>query len=638
VRFSHEIREEFEVTEAPSGGKTRQALLGNEACARGAYEAGVRLAIGYPGTPTTAALAYLLDRHKHELRAEWAINEKVALEVAAGHSWAGKRSFVALKMSGLNVAADSLLSVAASGTRGGLVVLVGDDPGVHYGMVEQDSRLYARLAVLPMVEPATPDEAKELTREAFEVSEASEAPVLVRLTTTTAGTFGPVTFSEPLRLERAATLPDDLARYTKAGSEACRSQHADALARMEKAAALFDRWNVYAPGSSRLGIIAGGSVWPYLQECLGRRSGGKFHTLRVTVAHPAPEDKIRTLLSQCDRVLVLEELETVIEDAARALAARGGPEILGKREGLLSEVGDFDLDLVEQAFSALEGKSPQPHERGMESDLAAWAPRTPTFCAGCPHRSTYAALHAAIRQLGHDPKDVLVAGDIGCTILGMNPPYSLCRTEVAMGASIALAQGFAYAGVATPVVAAIGDSTFLHAGIPALINAASRQVNLTVIVMDNRCAAMTGFQATPSSDTAGDDVVPNPVDLAELSRAAKVRRVRRILPYFHRRLARSLVEAMTSPGVNVVIAEAPCVARRRPLAPGPFSVVEGRCRGLDGCRPSCVGATGCPAIERREDGTARIAPDRCLGCGLCASICPEKAISRGLFGLWRRRR
>ncbi|TLN17411.1 hypothetical protein FDZ71_06310, partial [bacterium] len=285
------------------------AILGNEASARGAFEAGARLSTGYPGTPATAAIEYLLANHKSDLRVEWSVNEKVALDVALGHSWAGQRSYVALKMSGLNVALDSLLSAVASGTRGGLVVMVGDDPGVSYGMVEQDSRLFAKASAMPCVEPDGPAEAKELTFAAFGASESCGAPIMVRMTTGTANMRGPVNFEQTTRLRQKSSLPDDLEKFTKVWANSCREQHRAAMGRLAEVGALLDRFNTLQMGSERFGVIAAASSWSYLEEFLRGNLKGKLTTLKVVTANPLPEEKIAKVLESCDKVLIIEELE-----------------------------------------------------------------------------------------------------------------------------------------------------------------------------------------------------------------------------------------------------------------------------------------------------------------------------------------
>jgi indolepyruvate ferredoxin oxidoreductase alpha subunit len=620
----------------PSPESHRTTLLGAEAAARGALEAGARLAVGYPGSPVTPALEYLLELAPSGMRVEWALNEKVALEIAAGHSWAGQRSFVAFKMSGLNVASDALLSVATSGTVGGLVVYVGDDPGMRYGMVEQDSRLWAQLAWLPMVEPGSPQEARDLVLAAFDASELAEAPVLVRATSTTANTLGPVAVAEPRRESRQGQVPFDLGRFTKAGAERCLRQHARALERLAHAAEVLDPWNELRLTDSELGIVGGASSWAYVEEALAAGAAGDARpsTLRVAVVNPPPEKRILELLRACRRVLVVEELEPHLEERVRSLASglASPPRILGKRDGLLSPVGDLDPEAVAGALAALAGRAPEPAGDTAETAAPApWAPRILSFCPGCPHRSTYTALEAAIRRAGYDRERVAVAGDIGCTILGMNPPHNLCRTEVAMGSSIALAQGFAYANTGAPVVAALGDGTFFHAGIPALLNAACQGVNLTVLVLDNGYAAMTGCQPSANNYRGERGSAPNPLSIEELARAARVRRVRKAFPYFQRRLTRVLADALRSPGVDVVIAEAPCASHLPRRTVVPYRVRPERCQGVKACSPSCLERVGCPALELDEaSGLAVIDTARCQGCGLCSGECPRKAIKRDL--------
>lgn len=609
-------------------------LLGSEAVARGAYEAGVRIVAGYPGTPATPAIEYLIGARDEDLKAEWSINEKVALEIAIGASWAGQRAFTAMKMSGLNTALDSLLSLATSGVRGGLVIMVGDDPGAYYGMVAQDSRHIARLAMLPMLEPSTPEEARTMTREAFEVSERLQVPVLIRQTTTTAAVRAVVNLDKPRRSKIKSTLPDDLMRYTKAGRKACLAQHSDTLKRLSEAGLELDHLNVFTRGTSRLGIIAAGSVSSLVLEALEDKPGLDPSLLVAATVNPLPDSKIAALLECSDSVLVVEELSPIIEERVKAICHTIGKAVKVAGKSLLPETGDFDSEIISRAISLTLGETPKEYPPPLALD--AFVPRKSNFCPGCPHRSTYSALKKAIQELGLDPKNVMVTGDVGCTILGMAEPYFLCKTELVMGASISMAQGFAAAGIDTPVVAAIGDSTFLHSGIQPLVNAIDGGVNLTVIIMDNNYAAMTGYQPTiPSPDKPGGRPSANPV-IVQLAEAVNASKVTAISPYFHSKLKKHIKKALTQKGVNIIICQAPCVAKNPPKTVIPCEVNSSRCKGPPACRLECLRLTACSAIETSETcQTASIDRKRCIGCGLCADACPLGAISRNL-GFWRR--
>lgn len=608
-------------------------LLGSEAVARGAYEAGVRLAAGYPGTPATPAIQYLIDIKGGDLQAEWAVNEKVALEMAIGMSWAGQRAFTAMKMSGLNTALDSLLSLATSGVRGGLVIMVGDDPGVHYGMVAQDSRHIARLAMLPMLEPSTPEEARIMTREAFDVSERLEVPVLIRQTTTTAAVRAIVNLEKPRRAKTKSSLPNDILRYTKVSRKACLAQHSSTLKRLAEAGSDLDSLNVLTKGSPKLGIIAPGSVWHYVLEALDERPGLEPGLLAVALVNPLPDAKIAALVESSQTILVVEELSPIIEERVKAVCHTLGknPKVIGK--SVLPETGDYDADLIRRAISIALGEPPAEIPR--PPSLDEFTPRRSNFCPGCPHRSTYSALKKALLELGLDPKNVMVTGDVGCTIIGMAEPFSLCKTELVMGASIAMAQGFAASGIDTPVVAAIGDSTFLHSGIQPLLNAADSGVNLTVLIMDNNYAAMTGFQPTvPTEGRTGVRTSANTA-ITELARAVKAARVTALSPYFNGKLKKQIKKALTSKGVNVIVSQAPCVAKNPPKTVIPLEVSASRCKGAPVCRLECVRETVCSALEINETANkASIDKKSCIGCGLCAEACPHRAIARN-FGFWR---
>ncbi len=615
---------------------SKKLLTGNEALALGALHAGARVITGYPGTPSTGAIESLLANQPPDVYVEWSTNEKVALEIAAGAAWAGQRALCTMKMSGLNVASDSLYSVAYSGVVGGLVIYVADDPGVSAGMCEQDSRGFALLADLPLLDPSSVAEAYQFTRLAFDLSEAVGTPVLVRLVTAIAHASAPVEVGEPAPLpEREPQLLRDIARFTKAGAAICMQQHQDLIARLEKAG----RWIREAGLNSLqiattgrgLGIIASGVVNAYLEEGLeiATRLGLDPRTvsvLRVRAPHPFPSDEVRTLLQHVDTMVVLEELEPHLERGVYVEAHRLGftGRIVGKLDGTLERVGEYDVRHVVRGIAVARGLSIPLNlfVAGTEAERLA-APRPITVCPGCPHRGTFLAINRAIRRAGYRRDQVMVTGDIGCTILGMNPPFDTVWNEVAMGASIGLAQGYVHAGVKTPVIATIGDSTFFHAGIPALINAVQHAVPLTVIIMDNGWTAMTGMQVNPG--TAEDFQPPGGrrVDIARLVPALGVEHFFIVDPFNLDETTAAIQQALTLPGVKVVLSRQECAiqAQRRGRRAGAVRVVPENCNL---CK-LCIMLTGCPAIDLGTEAVV-IDPALCYGCGLCAQVCNRDAL------------
>ncbi len=536
-----------------------------------------------------------------------------------------------MKMSGLNVAADAFLSVQYSGANGGLVLYVADDPNVYYGMVEQDSRHYARLAIAPMLMPATPQEGLDFTRLAFKLSEEIGRPVMIRGTTTLANTSELVILGEKESIQRKPTFEFNIAKYAKAGPLACVRQHQDTLAALNRFGALTGDLNPLDLNGSKVGVIATGVTWKYLQEVLYRDHLDPS-TLKVEAVHPLPTRKIKALLSRVDTVIVLEELEPLIEEAV--LALRGDLDhrvkVVGKIEGPLSLTGDYDVEVIASALRGVYGR--RVHRRTVPKKMAKQAhslkvKRLNTFCVGCPHRATYYALNQAIEKLGYRQNEVIVTGDIGCTILGMNEPFQSCWTEISMGSSISLAQGFKYAGIEKPVVATIGDGTFFHGGIPALLNASHHRTNLTVLILDNHWASMTGMQPHPGTRDPACGENKAVIQIEEIVRAGGVKSVSRVNPFQIKRMIETVTEAMCSADISVVIADAECAIRRvRGKTTRSLKVKGGQCVGLDACEHSCIAVLACPALERGQDGKAFINPDTCIACGLCHHVCPHGAI------------
>ena len=612
-----------------------EIVTGSEALALGALRAGVKVVTGYPGTPSTGALTRLLKMDLPGRHVEWSTNEKVAFEIAAGVAWAGHRALCTMKMSGVNVAYDSLISIAYSGVNGGLVIYVADDPGVSAGMCEQDTRGFALMSDLPILEPATVAEAYDLVQIAFDLSEKVGTPVFVRLVTAVANSHAAVEIEAPVPpADREPILERDIAKYTKAGSLICLNQHRDLIARLDKAAAILDGLdlNRLCLSSKRggLGIVAAGVANAYLDEGLETASEYGLDLedvswLAVRASHPFPVGQVRRLLGHCDTILVLEELEPYLERGVIVEAHRAGFEgrIVGKLDGPLSRLGEYGLgQVVEGLACALDLTLPPTLFQGSTEAESLAAARPITVCAGCPHRGTYLAIDRALRKLRLKRDQVMVTGDIGCTILGMNPPFDLIWNEVSMGASISLAQGYVHGGVTTPVIATIGDSTFFHGGIPGLINAVQHQVPLTLIIMDNGWTAMTGMQVNPGTAT-GFQPGGRQVDIAKIIPALGVEHFFEIDPFELHEAAATIQEALTLPGVKVVLARQECAiqAVRYGRAAGTVRVDAEKCNL---CK-LCIIQTGCPAIELGEEAIV-IDPGLCDGCGLCADVCNLDAL------------
>ena len=618
----------------------KKILTGNEALALGALRAGVKVVTGYPGTPSTGALASLLTMHLPGRHVEWSTNEKVAFEIAAAASWAGHRAMCTMKMSGVNVAYDSLISIAYSGVNGALVIYVADDPGVSAGMAEQDTRGFAIMSDLPMIEPTTVAEAYDLTPVAFELSERIGTPVFIRLVTALANSHAVVEVDDPLQPpDREPLLERDITKYTKAGSLICLNQHRDLIARLAAAGDAIGELGLnqlsLSPAPGALGVLVAGAATSYLDEGLeiAARYGfdpERVSRLEIKASHPFPADLARQLLAYCDAIVVLEELEPHLEKALLLEAYRTGfsGRIVGKLDGTLGRVGQYDVSHVVKGVAAALGLNiPEDLFQGTAEAESLAAARPITVCSGCPHRGTYMAINQALRKLRYKKNDVMVTGDIGCTILGMNPPFDTVWNEVSMGASLGMAQGYVHSGVKTPVIATIGDSTFFHGGIPGLINAVQHQVDLTLIIMDNGWTAMTGMQVNPGTALPFQGASGKQVDIAAIIPALGVEHFFAIDPFDLAESTAVIQNALTLPGVKVVLARQECAIQvvRRGEAAGKVRVEAEACTL---CK-LCIIRTGCPAIDIGE-GTIVIDPDLCYGCGLCADVCTFDAIVKEL--------
>lgn len=617
---------------------TRRILTGNDAVGLGALRASVRVVTGYPGTPSTEALASLLAQDLPGRHVEWSTNEKVAFEIAAGAAWAGRRALCTMKMSGLNVAYDAVVSIAYSGTNAGLVVYVADDPGVSAGMPEQDTRGFALMTDVPMLEPSSVEEAYRLTQTAFELSEAIGGLVFVRLTTAIAlthavvdvapgeapggATAGGVSPGEaPGRRAGLAESGDpilerNIAKYTKAGAAICLAQHEQLLVRLARA----EEW-LHERGLHRLmlgkkggvGIVVVGPPAAYIEEALAAAGLGdaEVSVLHAASTLPFPAAEVRELLAHCGSVLVVEELEPHFERALVLEAHRAGfpGRIVGKLDGTPSRSGEYTHEEVMRGLAAATAPGRLPGASGLGEPSATIlpstalpAPRPITVCAGCPHRGTYMAIEAAIRKARLRKDEVMVTGDIGCTILGMNPPFDLLWNEVSMGSSVSLAQGYVHAGIKTPVIATIGDSTFFHGGIPGVLNAVQHRVPLIVVVMDNGWTGMTGMQVNPGTAEA-EQKGGRRIDLAELIPALGVDRFAVSDPFDLAATTQILTEFLKEPsGVRVLLARRECAiqAGRRGVREAAVRVDHAKCVL---CK-RCIQVTGCPALGCSAMGVA----------------------------------
>jgi indolepyruvate ferredoxin oxidoreductase alpha subunit len=570
-----------------------QLLSGNEAVARGAWEAGAVVGLGYPGTPSTETLeAFAL---LPDIRAEWAPNEKVALEVAAGVSMAGARSLVTMKHVGANVAADPLFTLAYTGVRGGVVLLVADDPGMHSSQNEQDSRNWGPFARVPVLEPSDSAEAREFTMAAFEISEQYDVPVIVRSTTRIAHSKGLVTFQESRVSRSLPEYESDPAKWLMLPANArVRRRSLDdrvvALHEMAEDTPL----NRREMRSLELGVITSGVSYQYAREAKPDAS-----VYKLGVSWPLPWRSLIEFAAECERIVVIEEADSYLLDSVHSLGIdachpAGMPEYGELSPGkVASALGRREPDVRE----AIEGL---PH-------------RPPLMCPGCPHRGVFYHLRRV---------KAIVTGDIGCYTLGAAPPLRAMDSCVCMGASIGMAHGLAIAGVESsrPVVGIIGDSTFAHSGITGLAHMTYNRGGGTIVILDNRITAMTGHQGNPMMGRTlmGEDSVE--IDVDALCGSLGIDHVVEADPHDLAETARVLDEETSREALSVVVFKSPCALLEGQM--GPLVAVDDEACTACGV---CI-RLGCPAIATRDDGIAEIDVSLCVGCGDCAQVCKYDAI------------
>lgn len=588
----------------PSLAGAARPMTGNEAIARGVWEAGCKVAAAYPGTPSTEIMENVAGYPAEDIHAQWSTNEKTAMDVAIGASFAGVRAFTAMKHVGMNVAADALMSFSYIGVNGGLVIAVCDDPGIHSSQNEQDSRIYARFAQVPVLEPSDGQEALEFTRAAFALSEKYDTPVFVRSTTRLSHTRSAVVLGE--REEQTGRAFHDLPAKNVMIPAHARRQHGAVLERERRLKEMLSDspFNRVEPGQGRVGIITSGIPYTYVKECLPDAP-----VLKLGVTWPLPDRLIREFAASVDRVIVVEELEPLIEDALKAMGIAAEGKAYFPREG------EFSPEIVHDGFANAGLMEPRANAAPFE-----FAPmvRPPVLCAGCPHTSCFMALRAL---------DARVAGDIGCYTLAVVEPLKSIDTCVAMGSSIANAVGMAKAGTETkPIVATIGDSTFLHSGIPPLIDAVYNNADITVFILDNHITAMTGGQDHPGTGkTLRGEPSPR-VDFYDLVKSLGVKHVQKVDSYDIATMQQQLREAVAHKGVSVVISDRPCVLDPVKIKGPAMEVEQESCIACQACMN-----LGCPALTWSEEWhegrhKVKIDPDACIGCSLCAQLCTSHSI------------
>lgn len=589
-----------------------QLLSGNEAVARGAWEAGVAVASAYPGTPSTEILETLA--RFPNVYAEWAPNEKVAVDVAVGAAYAGKRALAAMKHVGLNVAADALMYAAMTGMEAGLVIVSADDPAMHSSQNEQDNRTLAKFARIPCLEPSDSQEAKDLTIAAFGLSERFDTPVMLRPTTRICHSTSSVELGERIDaslLKSLQQFPRNPTKYVMVPGNAIK-RHPIIEQRIVDIAKFAENfpYNRIEEGDKSLGIITAGVAYQYAREVFPHAS-----VLHLGMTWPLPKELVRKFATSVDRLIVIEELDPFIEEGVRLM----GIQVEGK--SIFPLIGELDPGVVrESAIRA--GLLPEESRPPMiKVDVGVLPARPPVLCPGCPHRSTFYILNKL---------KVPVNGDIGCYSLALVPPLSAIHTCGCMGASIGVAHGAMKANDNERHVAVLGDSTFFHTGIPALINVVYNQSPVVTVIMDNRTTGMTGHQDNPSTGRTLQGKETTQVEIESLVRAMGVKHVKTIEAFQVEEIEKTLKEYIKLDEPSVLITREPCAllpeGRKRWV---PLEVISEKCNGCSLCF-----RIGCPAIlksdeldERLQRPKALIDSGLCTGCEICAQLCPRDAIT-----------
>ncbi|HDP96466.1 MAG TPA: indolepyruvate ferredoxin oxidoreductase subunit alpha [Euryarchaeota archaeon] len=599
-------------------------LLGNEAAARGAIEAGIAIATTYPGTPASEITDSLIEPARElDVAIEYSVNEKIALETALGASLSGLRALVSMKHVGANVASDALLTLTYTGIKGGLVIVVADDPGCYSSQNEQDSRFYARFAGAPMLEPSSPQECLDMVRYAFEMSEQLGLPVLVRTTTNISHTTGAVRTGDIQEPERNGEFDKSDRRLSL--PSIARKSHADLLARLRKAEEISEK----SPFNRRivvgdrigLGIISSSAGFNYAMDS-AIDLPVRVEVMKLGQSFPLPKKRLERFMRSKERILVVEELEPILETEVKALAYDRDldAEIFGKGTGRLSRVLDYNHEIVSEAIElAFFGRAQSKSRR--DGAIEQLPPRSPVLCPGCPHSALYYAVKMATKG------NAVFANDIGCYSLGALSPIDMGDTMLCMGASVGIASGLSLSQK-EKVIAFIGDSTLFHSGIPSIVNAVHHGHDLMLIVLDNMTTAMTGHQPHPGvgRDAFGEEA--QAVSIEKIIEGCGIDDIRVVDPYDIDGTVGTVREMLEKKGISVIISRRRCtlleVASRRSSLGEKRHIDQEKCRKCG----TCIDAFTCPAIFRDNENYG-INDILCIGCGVCDKVCPSKAIGVG---------
>lgn len=601
----------------------QEFLMGNQAIALGALAAGVRLVAGYPGTPSTEVLETVAKNRQENTYVEWSVNEKSAMEVGAGAAYTGARTMVTMKQVGLNVAADPLMSLEYIGVKGGMVILVADDPGPISSQTEQDTRHFARFSKLPCFDPSTVQEAYDMVQEAFEYSEKYGTPVFFRSTTRVSHGYASIQVKDVEEYKNVE--PEGFVKATKRWvifPKLSYQAHINIEARNEELAKVFSQYkrNLLIPAEEgckelKKGIATGGFNYTYVTEAMANL--GQLRELKVSTPHPFPEQLAVEFLTGLEEVLCIEELDPVIERELIYIAGKYHlpVKILGKLSHHVKNSGENTRDSVLADIAAFMGRQlPKQEENGQAVPVPELPVRPPVLCAGCPHRASFYAVKKAMQG-----RNTIFCGDIGCYTMGNAMPLDMVDTCLCMGAGLGIAQGVGHIEPDTSCFAFVGDSTFFAAAIPGVVNAVYNQAEMTLVVLDNSTTAMTGHQPHPGTGHTMMGEVVAKVNIEAVLQGIGVTAVETVNPLDLDKSIEVVRKMAGLPGVKAIIFKYPCIAITKPE--GKMAVDRDKCVG---CR-KCIREIGCPGLIIR-DGQVTIDESLCTGCGLCSQICPFEAI------------